>query len=122
MAASADGTNSTYQLRGDYYKDEVVNYLPEPSIWTPRHALMNTAPCISSPGVYLVICSAIFSYLCSDWMLSLLYNMTFSFYSYNVEMVILGKELYILTGMETRQLFCRMFVALKKFQGLFHAT
>ena len=25
------------------------------------------------------------------------------------------KELYILTGMETRQLFCRMFVTLKKF-------
>ena len=30
-----------------------------------------------------------------------------------------AKELYILTGMETRQLFRRMFVSLKKFKELF---
>ena len=33
-----------------------------------------------------------------------------------------SKELYILTGMETRQPFCHMFVTLKKFIKLFYAT
>ena len=33
-----------------------------------------------------------------------------------------NKELYILTGMETRQLFRRMFVTLKKFKELFYPT
>ncbi|XP_067937504.1 uncharacterized protein [Watersipora subatra] len=42
----------TFQSNGDCFSANTVNYLPEPSIWTPRHALMNTAPCISSPGIF----------------------------------------------------------------------
>ena len=34
----------------------------------------------------------------------------------------MNKELYILTGTETKQLFCHMFVTLKIFKELFHLT
>ena len=32
---------------------------------------------------------------------------------------VLSKEFYILTSMETRQLFCRMFIALKNLKSFF---
>ena len=35
---------------------------------------------------------------------------------------LLHKELHILTGAETRQLFCRMFVMLNMFKELFYPT
>lgn len=48
------GEGGYYERTGNYLSSENVNYLPVPSIWTPHHTLMSTAPCISSPGIFQV--------------------------------------------------------------------
>ena len=44
------------------------------------------------------------------------------YWTRNFKVAYASKELYFLTGMETRQRFSRMFVKLKQFEELFQPT